>query len=73
VLLTSAWFSIAHYRDQGWSGVEQAAATGLVFGTTFAITGRIWLPMIAHAAFDLTAVVLIYRGLESNVAHWLFK
>jgi len=73
VLLTSAWFSIVHYPDQGWSGVGQAAVTGLVFGTTFAITGRIWLPMIAHATFDLTAVVLIYRGLESNVAHWLFK
>jgi len=73
VLVTSAWFSIVHYPDQGWPGVEQAAVTGLVLGTMFAATGRIWLPMIAHAAFDLTAVVLIYQGLESNVAHWFFK
>lgn len=73
VLLTSAWFSIVHYPAQGWAGVEQAALTGLVFGVIFAATRRIWLPMVAHAAFDLTAVVLIYRGLELNVAHWLFK
>lgn len=73
VLLTSAWFGIVHYPAQGWTGVEQAVVTGLVFGTIFTASARIWLPMVAHAAFDLTAVVLIYRGLESNVAHWLFK
>ena len=73
VLLTSAWFSLVHYSGQGWAGAEQATVTGLVFGTVFAVTERIWLPMIAHVAFDLTAIALIYRGLESNVAHWFFK
>ncbi len=29
--------------------------------------------MIAHAAFDLTAYVLIYWNLESLVAHLVFK
>jgi len=28
--------------------------------------------MIAHAAFDLTALVLIYNDLETHVAHWVF-
>jgi CAAX protease family protein len=73
VLLTSAWFSGVHYAGQGLAGAEQAAMTGLTFGAIFATTGRIWLPMVAHAAFDLTAVAIIYRGLESNVAHWFFR
>jgi len=29
--------------------------------------------MFAHAAFDLTAVVMIYYNVESSVAHWIFK
>jgi hypothetical protein len=29
--------------------------------------------MFAHAAFDLTAVAMIYWNLESEVAHLLFK
>jgi hypothetical protein len=41
VLLTTAVFGLAHYPDQGLAGVEQATITGLVFGTIFAVTGRI--------------------------------
>jgi hypothetical protein len=29
--------------------------------------------MFAHAAFDLTAVAIIYWNLESEVAHLVFK
>ena len=50
VLLTSALFAAAHYPDQGLAGAEQAAITGLTFGGIFAASGRIWLPMVAHAA-----------------------
>ena len=64
--------SAVHYRDQGLPGVEQAAFTGLVFGTIFAITTRIWLLMVAHAAFDVTAVVIICWNLEAKVAHLVF-
>ena len=73
VLITSGLFSAAHYSMQGLPGVEQAAITGLVFGTIFAVTGSIVPVMIAHAAFDLFAVALIYWNLESNVAHLVFK
>jgi len=31
------------------------------------------LAMCAHAAFDLTAVAIIYWNLESAVAHLIFK
>ena len=72
VLLTSVLFGIAHWTDQGLAGVEQATITGLAFGTSYAMTGRIWTVMIAHAAFDLTAVAIIWRGLESRVAHSVF-
>ena len=47
--------------------------TGLVFGTFFARTGRVWMLMVTHAAFDLTAVALIYWGIEIRIAHILFK
>ena len=73
VVLTSGLFALAHYWDQGLPGVQQAALAGLVFGTVFAVTGQIWLPMVAHAAFDVTAVALIYWNWESAVAHLLFR
>ncbi len=73
VLLTAAWFGLAHYPEQGLAGVEQATIVGLVFGTIFAVTGRIWMLMCAHAAFDLTALAIIYWDLESDVAHLVFK
>jgi len=73
VLLSAALFALLHYPDQGLPGVEQASITGLAFGTIFAVTGRIWMPMGAHAAFDLTALAIIYWNVESTVAHLIFK
>lgn len=73
VLLTAGWFGLAHYPVQGLAGVEQATTVGLVFGTIFAVTGRIWMLVFAHAAFDLTALAIIYWNLESEVAHLVFK
>jgi membrane protease YdiL (CAAX protease family) len=73
VLVTSAVFALGHYANLGLPGVEQAMMTGLVFGTIFAVTGRIWMVMCAHAAFDLTAIAIIYWNLEAAVAHLLFK
>ena len=73
VLLTSVWFGIEHYAGQGLAGTQQATIVGLLFGTIFALTGRIWMLMIAHAAFDLTALAMIYWNLESDVAHLVFK
>lgn len=72
VLLTSLWFGLDHYAVQGLAGAEQATIVGLVFGTIMAVTGRIWMLMIAHAAFDVTAYAIIYWNLESDVAHLVF-
>jgi uncharacterized protein len=73
VIITSLGFALLHYPDQGLAGAEQAIFTGLAFGTIFAVTGRLFVPMCAHAAFDLTAIALIYWNLETKVAHLVFK
>ena len=72
VLFTSAWFGASHYAVQGLAGAEQATIFGLVFGTIFAITGRLWMLMCAHAAFDLTALAIIYWDIENYVARLVF-
>jgi membrane protease YdiL (CAAX protease family) len=73
VAITSIVFGLAHYSVQGLAGTEQAIMTGLAFGTVVAITGRIWMVMIAHAAYDLTAYAMIYWNAETAVAHILFR
>src|SRR5437016_10745312 len=73
VLLTSAFFGSLHYFEQGLAGAEQATIVGLVYGMIFAVTGRIFMLMVAHAAFDVTAVAIIYWNLENKVAHVFFK
>jgi membrane protease YdiL (CAAX protease family) len=73
VVLSAAWFGLIHYPVQGIAGVQQATIFGLVFGIIFALTGQIWMLMIAHAAFDLTAVAIIYWNLENEVSRLIFK
>ena len=70
VLITTTLFAAAHYPDQGIPGVEQAVFTGLVFGGIFAVTGELFMLMVAHAAFDLVALALIYWNVEANVILW---
>jgi membrane protease YdiL (CAAX protease family) len=73
VAITSAWFALSHYSLQGLAGVEQALFTGVALGTIVAVTGSIWMAMIAHAAFDLTALAMIYWNVETTVAHYFFS
>lgn len=72
VLLTSLLFAVVHYPEQGLAGAQQAAFTGLTFGTLYALTGRLWLPMMVHATYNITAVLMIYWGLETAVANSMF-
>jgi len=73
VMLVARLFALMHYPEQGLAGVQQAVITGLTFGSIFAITGRLWMLMVAHAMYDLTSVAIIYFGLEYDVAHLVFK
>lgn len=72
VAVTSLLFAIVHYPEQGVAGAQQAAFTGLTFGTIYAISGRLWLPMMVHATYNITAVLMIYWGLETAVSRSLF-
>ena len=73
VMLVAGLFALVHYPEQGLAGVQQAVITGLTFGSVFAITGRLWMLMVAHAMYDLTSVAIIYLDLEYDVAHLVFK
>jgi membrane protease YdiL (CAAX protease family) len=73
VVLTSAWFGVIHYPFQGLAGAQQATLVGLLFGTFFALKRQIFPLIIAHIAFDLMAVAIIYWDLETEVAHSIFK
>ena len=72
VLLSTALFALAHYQDQGLPGVEQATMTGLVFGGIYAWRKQIWFVMVAHTAFDLAAIAIIYGNWEQAVARLVF-
>src|SRR4029077_16118297 len=72
VLVTAMLFGLAHLPDQGRDGALQAVITGLVFGTIYAATGRLWFVMFVHAGFDLAAVAIIYGNLETKVAPLFF-
>jgi membrane protease YdiL (CAAX protease family) len=73
VVLSTALFAMAHYHDQGLPGVEQAVLTGLVFGGIYAWRKQIWFLMIAHVAYDLTAIVIIYCNWEEAVARLVIR
>lgn len=73
VVVTSALFGAAHWSNQRLAGVEQATIVGLVFGTIAATRSSIAILMIAHTAFDLTALAMIYTGAETRIAHLIFK
>lgn len=72
VAITSLWFGWVHVFGQGLPGAQQATIVGLVYGTIYARTRQLWPLIVAHAAFDLVAVALIYWNLETQVAHWFF-
>jgi membrane protease YdiL (CAAX protease family) len=73
VLISTALFAASHYADQGWPGVTQAAATGLIFAWLYAWRGELWTVMAVHAGFDLAAVAIIYADWETRVAHLVFR
>jgi uncharacterized protein len=73
LLVATTLFAFAHWQ-QGWFGVLNAFFTGLVLGIVYLAAGRrLYVPMIAHAAFDLTALAMIVYGFETPVSHLVFK
>lgn len=72
VVITAFWFGALQYPVQGLAGAQQATIVGLVFGMIYAVTRQLPMLMVAHAAFDVTAVAIIYWDLEAEVAHLFF-
>jgi uncharacterized protein len=73
VLGSGLLFGVAHILGQGPWGVFQATLMGWLFATIYFMSGqRLWFLMIAHAAFDVAAVWIIYFGLEERIAHGVF-
>lgn len=72
VVLTSVLFGLGHVANQGLAGAEQAAVSGAVFAGLYLASGSLVLPMVAHAAFDLAALAIIYSGWETRVSHLIF-
>ena len=54
--ITSLLFGLVHYPGQGFYGALQALLTGFLFGILYLATQRLWLSMVTHVAFDLTAL-----------------
>jgi len=73
VMLSAALFALAHYHDQGVPGVEQALMTGLALGGLYAWCKQLWIPMMAHAGYDLAAIAIIYFDWERPVARLVFQ
>ena len=72
ILFTSVLFGAAHYPEQGWPGVEQAGIFAIIDGIIFVATRQIWFLVVMHAAFDIVATLIIYFGLERQLAHFFF-
>jgi len=68
VAITALWFGLEHIANQGTWGFLQGTIVGLVFGAIFAATRNLWFLIAAHAAFDLTALAIIYLDLEREAA-----
>jgi membrane protease YdiL (CAAX protease family) len=73
VMLAAGLFALVHYPEQGLAGVQQAVITRSDVRVDLAITGRLWMPMVAHAMYDLTSIAIIYFNLEYDAAHIVFK
>ena len=72
VLGTSVIFGVGHYPMQGVAGAQNAALMGVAYGTLYLVTGRLWLSIMAHAAFNLSGLAIIYLGVGAELDAWFW-
>lgn len=58
VVVVAAVFALIHLTPVEYPGLFLA---GLLFGACFALTGRLGTAIVAHAAFNATALVMVLR------------
>lgn len=64
-LLTSLIFGMGHLY-QGWKGILATGLVGLVFAGLYLLTGNLLVPMVVHAATDLRAVLIFWKGSDQQ-------
>jgi membrane protease YdiL (CAAX protease family) len=57
--LTAAAFGVAHFLTRDYAIV--AGIVGLYLGSVFLLSGNLLVPVLAHALYDLIALVLLAR------------
>ena len=65
VLLSSVVFGLGH-TYQGVKGVLKVIGVGLAFALLYVISGSIWLPILAHALFDILQGALVLELLNKR-------
>lgn len=72
IISSSLIFGIPHIY-QGFYGAVHAVLVGSVFGLMyFHNKGNLWLLIVAHAFYDLFAILLIYKGWDEAIGTLLF-
>jgi membrane protease YdiL (CAAX protease family) len=73
VLISAFIFGIAHWSGQQFWGSLQGGIVGLVFASAYMLNGeRLVSLIVAHTAFDVFALWIIYAGQEERFAHLVF-
>ena len=54
--LSAVAFSLFHFN---WSGLVIYVWLGLVFATTYWLSGRVWVAMLTHAGYNATAFAIL--------------
>jgi membrane protease YdiL (CAAX protease family) len=61
VILTALLFGFSHggWRKDMWAYVIAASISGLIFGLAYALTGDLWVSVIAHTLHNIAATVVL--------------
>ena len=62
----SVLFGVCHWLNTTYAIL--AALAGAYFGLFFLLTGSLWAPIVAHAAYDLLALIYLVR--PSHLVRW---
>jgi CAAX protease family protein len=66
VAVASTLFGVCHWLNTTYAIL--AVLAGAYFGLLFLLTGNLWTPIIAHAAYDLLALIYLVR--PSHLVRW---
>jgi membrane protease YdiL (CAAX protease family) len=65
VILSSVLFAFAH-AYQGWKGVLQSGAAGLILAIIYVFTDTLWIPIALHIVVDMYSGMLGWLAFEKD-------